>query len=428
MAHTPSLLLLATLPFQWALPLGNGWDMPLARALAAAIVVTFLFEALIRRKISLTWPQSALLFSFLAWSASSLLWAERLDLAFPKAAFLFNILPLFLVWQQQLAVPEQRSRSVQALLFGAAAAAIVGLSFFFAQFVFGVSETFHFLLDRILPFFLGQELSQAVAQYPSLLVNIHGDTWLRTTAFFPDPHVASYFFGLTFFLALSWAKETGKRRYAAIAALLFLADVLSFSRGGYIGLLFGSISYALLSRELAWSKIQRFFSKWSVLVFVVLFIFGAPVFSRFFTSFTLEDSSSTERIVLWSAAFDTLTQRPFLGTGLGNYLTTAEPLASATTPLYAHNLFFDIALETGLIGATLFFSLFGVALFQLWATRRISPMVSGVFAALTLYLAHSIFETAIFSLHASIVLMFLLGLAANTHQPDLLQSKHGGTD
>ncbi len=368
--------------------------------------------------------QTAILFSFLFWIVSSLLWTAHITTALPKMFFLLNILPLFFVWQEALRRPYQADAYIQSTLVGAAAAAFVAMGIFLAQFIFGVSETFHFLLERILPFFLGKELAFMVAQYPSLLVNIGGETWLRATAFFPDPHVAAFFFGLTGFLALGYARQSSDRRYFFLAITLFLADILSFSRGGYIGLLVGLASYLFFSRGLAWPQISRSVHRAVWIGAAILIVFGPAIGSRFLSSFTLGDASSVARISLWSDAFETLKQYPFFGTGLGNYLSVARPLAASDTPFYAHNLYLDVAIETGLVGITFFGALLVTTLCRLLSLRGRNALAAGIFGALFLYLSHSIFETALFSTHVSIMLTFLLALSTSMGRPNLLQSRH----
>ncbi|MGB4943421.1 MAG: hypothetical protein WBO92_04945, partial [Candidatus Moraniibacteriota bacterium] len=229
MVYFLSLVLLATLPFQFALPLGVLGDVPFARIAAALIGVVFLISVLSRR----CWPLPApfvagTLLSLLGVVLASCLWAARPDLALPGVALLWNLFPLVFVWYACF----QEGKGVQflltrGLLWGVVGAASLGLMIFFAQFVFGVGETFHVVVDRVLPFFLGRELSALVASYPSLLVNIDGATVLRVSAFFPDPHVAAYCFGMGGFLALGLARQTGQRRYVFAAAVIFLADILT---------------------------------------------------------------------------------------------------------------------------------------------------------------------------------------------------------
>ncbi|MFZ1626287.1 MAG: O-antigen ligase family protein [Candidatus Moraniibacteriota bacterium] len=413
MVYFLSLFSLILLPLQFAIPVAGGWDIPVARLLAVLIVVIFLITKFSQRCWFLPPPIFfGAVTSFLGVSVASLLWAAQPALAFPKIFFLLNLFPLLLVWFDQFSQTRgQAEKLTRGLVFSAVTAALVGIGIFLSQFLFGVSEVFHFVVDRMLPFFLGQELGGLVARYPSLLVNIDGQTLLRATAFFPDPHVAAFFFGMSGFLALGLARKERKSVYVFAAAMLFLADILSFSRGGYVGLIAGSLAYIFFTQPNLLAKHTRPFIGWTLLIVLILGTIGQSVFSRFATSFSFEDTSSTERLILWQEALSASTEHPLIGVGIGNYLSSARPLYQAGTPFYAHNVYLDIAVELGLIGLLSFLLIFYIAFNQSFRTRRSNPFAPAIASALVLYLAHSVFETALFSLHVTIVLVFILALA-----------------
>lgn len=408
-----SIILLAVLPLQFVVPVAILGEVPVARLLALATLASFLVGTLVRRSIRLSSPAFVGAFSsFLLLALASTFWAARPEWAIPKIVFLLNLLPLVFVWydaSKQWA--DGMMPLLRATLFGATVAACTALAFFFSQFIFGVGPTFHFIVDRILPYFLGHEFAALVAQYPSLMVNLGGATVLRATAVFPDPHVAAYFFGISGFLALGMLRMTGRSGYLLVAAIIFFADLLTFSRGGTLGLLAGSLAYLALSNPTIFTS-QKYRLRLAIFSGVLLLIFfSPPVFNRFLSSFSLSDTSSTERIALWKEAAEVIGERPMLGVGLGNYLATARPLYASGTPFYAHNLYLDVATEVGLIGLILFCSLFawtGAAVFQ---ARRRNSWAAPIGGALTLYLAHSFVETALYSLHVTILLMLLFAVA-----------------
>ncbi|TXH02137.1 MAG: hypothetical protein E6R05_04625 [Candidatus Moraniibacteriota bacterium] len=411
MIYFLSLLLLASLPLQFVIPLFSAGEVPFARVLAAVIVAGFLVGALARRSLRLPEPVFAGLFgSFLLLSLASVLWADDRGLAFPKLIFLMNLFPLVFVWYD---LSERHSARLLSLcrmaVLGAAVAAIIAIFFFAAQFIFGVGPTFHFILDQIFPFFLGHEFAALVREYPSLLVNLGGQTVLRATAVFPDPHVAAYFFGLSGFLSLGLFRTSSRSIYLWIAAILFLSDMLTFSRGGLIGLLAGAIVYvAVASKSPVFSRNR---SRIAIFGSILLIIFlSPPVLSRFLTSFAVSDTSSIERITLWKEALRSIEENPMLGVGLGNYLSAARPLYSPGTPFYAHNLYLDIATEVGIIGLAMFLGIFLWAARVLLRARHSNPLAAPLAGAFALYLAHSLVETPLFSLHVSIILALLFAL------------------
>ncbi len=412
MTHLLSITLLAVLPFQFAVPFFTMGEVPIARLLAAATLASFLVGTFSRRSFQM--PNlifSGALISFFLLTAASGIWAARPDLAVPKVVFLLNLLPLVFVWYDTSKRRIGRLESlIRAMLFGATGAALTATILFLSQFIFGVGPTFHFIVDRILPFFLGHEFAALVAQYPSLMVNLGGETVLRATAVFPDPHVAAYFFGVSGFLALGMLRMTGRTGYLSIAMIIFLADLLTFSRGGAIGLLAGGLAYLTLSNPEIFS-LEKNRLRLAVFVGVLFLVFlSPPVFSRFLTSFSFSDTSSTERIALWKEAAGAIGESPVLGVGLGNYLATARPLYTPETPFYAHNLYLDVATETGLIGLVLLLTLFVWSAVKILRLRRSSPWAAPIGGALALYLVHSLVETALFSLHVTILLALLFAI------------------
>lgn len=418
MTYSLSIALLAALPFQFAVPLWGVGEAPIARLLAIIVLGSFLIESLLSRSWRLPAPVfTGALVSFLTIAVVSAVWAVHPELASPKIAFLFNTLPLVFVWYD-LFLREEKALTtlVRAALMGAVGAATIAIGFFFVQFVFGVGETFHFIVEKILPFFLGQEFAALVASYPSLLVNIGGVTVLRATAVFPDPHVAAYFFGMLGFLALGTARRTGDGRYFLAAGIIFVADLLTFSRGGYLGLVAGTGAYLLALAPGFWSD-RKNRARLALFAGVLILAFlSPPVASRFLSSFLLSDASSTERIALWQEGLSAIAERPLLGVGLGNYLASARPLLAPETPFYAHNLYLDIALEVGLIGLAAFLAVFIVA-FALARVGRNNPLSAPVTGALALYLAHSLVETPIFSVHATLILALILSVALSLRRP-----------
>lgn len=411
MTYLLSLVLLITLPFQFAVPFATFGEIPIARIVTLVILASFLISAFFRRSFRLpSLVFSGVLSSFLTLAASSIIWAARPDLAIPKAAFLLNFLPLVFVWYEVSKRPKGLESLIRATLFGATGAALVGIVFFLSQFIFGVGPTFHLIVDRILPFFLGHEFAALVAEYPSLMVNLAGETVLRATAAFPDPHVAAYFFGLSGFLALGMLRTTGRVGYLSIALIVFLADLLTFSRGGAIGLLIGGIIYLFLSNPKIFSSKENRLRPAIFGGVLILVFLSPPVFNRFLTSFSLSDTSSTERIALWREAAGAIGENPLLGVGLGNYLAAARPLYAPDAPFYAHNLYLDAATEIGLVGLLLFLALFIWSAANIVHLRRSSPWAAPIGGALALYLTHSLVETALFSLHVTILLTLLFAI------------------
>lgn len=403
------------LPFSFALPLFPGIDLPVARLGAALLVLWWLAISLIRNKlyICLSAP-GFFLTGFLLLATLSSFWADNLSWATRKILFLWTFLPLFFVFVAVLR-EKKSEKIVRGAVWGGAAAALVGLGQFFLQFLLGVERLFRLWLTDVLPFFLGGNFGEVVAAYPSLLVNVQGTTLMRAAAFFPDPHIFAFYVGMLAPLSLALGlAETGPKRklFFAACGVLLAADFLSFSRGGYVGLILGGLWFTLL-----------FFKKWPfaprkaliafcVFILVALGLFFSPVSHRFVSSFSSSDSSSTERLRLWQEALHHIAEKPFLGTGLGNYPLLVKPNAALREPIYAHNLLLDIAVEVGLVGLFLFIGFLGTVLWRLgkkWRCEK-NIMALGIMTSLVVFLGHAFFETPIFSVHILPLFLFIAAL------------------
>lgn len=401
------------LPFQFALQPTSGVDLAVARVIAIGIFCIFLIQGFLKKHIVLPRPLPLFFFmAFLFWSSISFLWAENREWSVRKIAFLLSFFPLFIVFSSLLRY-DLKAKLFRGLVMGAIVSALLALLLFFSQFIFGVASVFDFWIRDVLPFFLGQAFGGSVAYYPSLLVNIAGNTMLRVSLFFPDPHMASFFFGMAIPPALFLAQQSvGWQRVVWLSGALFLllADVLTFSRGGYVGLFFGGsvLFFAVYLRYGFWEK-KVVYSVFISVVIGILFLIS-PIGTRFLSSFSYDDGSNIERVRLWQEAIASIERHPLLGVGLGNYPLDVKPSAVYREPIYAHNLFLDIAVETGLIGLGFFVALFFFCVVSAWRRWRLEDSFFHLTlcVSLVLFFAHSLFETPLFSVHILPVLLLFL--------------------
>lgn len=408
------LIFVFFLPFQFALRPAEGIDLAFARVFALVLFSLWLVRSFSKRHLVLPRPHILFFFTaFLLWVSLSSLWAENSLWALRKAAFLLSFFPLFLVFFATLQAPSFRRKIFQGLAASASVAAFLAIFQFFSQFVFGVERVFSFWVSTILPFFLGPTFGEAVANYPSLLVNISGVTVLRASLFFPDPHMFAFFLGMSLPLALSFALEKNSEQrfwWIICASLIFIADLLTFSRGGYIGLIFGLSVFFLPLTLSSIGRGKRLLEISVAILIVLVGVFMSPIGARFTSSLSQDDNSNIERIRLWQEAAGDISLHPWLGTGLGNYSLLVKPSADYREPIYAHNLYLDIALETGLVGLFLFVSFLVLGIFATWKKWRETQDIFSlaIFSSLALFSAHAFFETPLFSVHVLPVFLLLL--------------------
>ena len=160
----------------------------------------------------------------------------------------------------------------------------------------------------------------------------------------------------------------GRRRWVcgAIVGLLGTAVVVSFSRGGFLGLSAVGLSTLLTSRRR--SRIVLI-----LMVAVVLLVVLAPVggrkgrsyFGELDTITETDKGSAKSRRYLWSTAVNMWLAHPILGVGGGNFPFQVGDYAPNDDPQYAtdrnfsernwsgtvtHSLYFQVLAEHGLVG------------------------------------------------------------------------------
>jgi len=141
---------------------------------------------------------------------------------------------------------------------------------------------------------------------------------------------------------------------------MLYALALTYSRGGLLALLAGM--FVLFQSRYGWWKAGALAG---LAVPVLLLALGGRQ-----TEFTTCESTSQDRIQLWSEALMLLAQAPLFGIGRGEF--------QEEVGLVAHNSYLHCYAELGLLGGTCFLGAFFTALWSLvrlgtWPARRTDP-------------------------------------------------------
>ena len=409
------IILIFLLPLQFAINVSDNFDLVITRVLIPIIFLAWLVRSLARKKIWI--PNKAemwLVTAFLFLSALSLYLGRDASAGCRKLLYFFTIFPVFFVAAEMLREEIWRRRAIVTIIFSGAIAASVGLFQFLLSFVIGLDKSVK-IWENLAPYFLGNSFGKIVAANSSWLVNIGGETRLRAFGLFPDPHGFAFFVNLCLFAGLGYffvSKKTASKIWIGAGVALMIAAVdVSFSRGAYAGLIAGGLFFAVVF-------LKRTGMLGKALVAVVLFAalllaFNSNVVSqRLASSFNLKEGSNAERYKNWVQAADMVRDYPLGGVGLGNYARTVDPTASNRSSIYAHNLFLDIAAETGMLNAATFFILI---LFAVWRNVKNNNMTSlGLAAGLVAFFVHSLFDTAIYSPQVLTMFLIIIALGINS--------------
>jgi O-antigen ligase len=416
MLYNIFLIFCAFLPLQFALNPTAGVDLAIVRVIVPALFLGWIFWTK-KNKLPLLEKNKVtyLIIIFLLLAVFSLSFSHNLSWSLRKLAFLFSLAPIYFVTVSLLNTKNKMRGALAALVGGAAVVAFLGIIQFSAQFIFGIDAVYVFLAQNIAPFFLGNSFAQTVLAYPSWLVNSEGATYMRAIATFPDPHMFAYYLGmLAPWSIVLWATtQSHKKLFFFSSALLIITDILTFTRGGYIALIAAAVVILPLVSKSAAKKVLA-----GAAIFVLLFVFAPhnPVAGRFLSSFDLQEGSNQGRIANWQQALSVIAAHPF-GVGIGMYPLTVDPNADYREPIYAHNLYLDLATELGLVAAFVFLALLFFAFRYFWQSAKKQPFFVAGVASLTVFAVHSLVENPLYSVHILPLILIIIAMSKNTVIP-----------
>ncbi|WP_427159756.1 IctB family putative bicarbonate transporter [Aliinostoc sp. HNIBRCY26] len=229
------------------------------------------------------------------------------------------------------------------------------------------------------------------------------------------------------------------RKSLALTMLIVntLCLVLTYSRGGWIGLLVAMLATSALL--VYWWSVQMppFWRTWSLVILfgslffllLVAVVFVEPVRLRVFSIFAdRQDSSNNFRRNVWDAVFEMIGDRPIIGIGPGhNSFNKIYPLYQRPrySALSAYSIFLEVAVETGFVGLACFLWLiivtFNTALLQLRRLRQSNNLegfwLIGAFATLLGMLAHGTVDTIWFRPEVNTLWWLMVALIASYWTP-----------
>ena len=333
-----------------------------------------------------------------------------------KFIFLLNFFALFFIITLNIGIYTIVLRMIRIATLSGICAAITALLLWTMQFLTGADTVTNFWQHIIAPFFLGNTITDSIATYSSAYVNIAGTNYLRAVGFFPDPHIAAFFFELTlpFTIAFATIAPTTQQRllwYSGTAIVLF-ALLATFTRGAYVALFFSVIILLLGTLPLLTARAVRrsIIALCASVLCISILAITTPLGGRITSIISNHDRSVSARLIIWHDAIDTITLHPFLGVGLGNYPFTQNIHADYRDPYYAHNLYLDIAVEMGIGALIIWISIITTAI---WRFLRYHQRPIGIAGAMSLmlYSIHSLFDTALFSVHTLPLLLIIITMA-----------------
>lgn len=159
-----------------------------------------------------------------------------------------------------------------------------------------------------------------------------------------------------------------------------------------------------------------------VFVFIIVAtkdFYGPFLKERLNHFFAFLDNSSSDRKIIWHAAWNMFMSRPWIGLGVGTFMLNFSKFASQGYPHgvpYAHNCYLQIATETGIVGLVAFLSILGIFFYngiKFLNTKEKAFnwfVVLGALAAILGYCVQMGVDTIFFALDLGLLFWFILGI------------------
>jgi O-antigen ligase len=204
-----------------------------------------------------------------------------------------------------------------------------------------------------------------------------------------------------------YTRNTKKNILLIPLSMTVIALLLTYSRGALLGFLTAFSFYNLRSRK-------HLIILLIILALILSIIFSyTPLKDRFLSIFSLDINKI--RINIWKSTINIIKDHLFLGIGPGNYsLIYPEyrmPDEKAKHSFsFSHNIFSNIAAETGIIGLILFALIIIIIMRKGFYISSINPLYRGIHAAFIGTLVHEQFDCIILGVEIGGAFWLIAGL------------------
>ncbi len=217
---------------------------------------------------------------------------------------------------------------------------------------------------------------------------------IRITASFSHPNnLAAYLAMATLFSVTRWY-EKRQPIYIFHFLLVLCALILTYSRGGWVGLGISIMVLAII-------RDKKLFILFFIFLILSLFTFPNILTERIKDIFNPQNITTQMRFETWKTTWDLFLQKPILGYGLKNFSSLLEKG-------YAHNCYLQILFETGALGLLSFLAILLTFFIQLFK-NRFCMSILGFFCSILAFSIHSLGDTHLYSIPIATFFWLLLG-------------------
>ena len=219
-------------------------------------------------------------------------------------------------------------------------------------------------------------------------------------------------------IGLMWTKKgkLAKIFYAGISGILFVALILTFSRGCWIGLMLSAAIFVTLVAGKLWGLL--------LIIFPILpFVIPESILNRFMSIGDMKDSSTSYRVYIWFGTFLLLKDFWISGIGMGTEaFTRIYPFYSynAVVAPHAHNMFLQLLVETGIVGIVTFMIILVMFFKELSKIHKlggrkseVSTLAVAIGSAVAGFLLQGIFDNCFYNYRVFMIFWLILGTGAS---------------